>query len=85
MLAQGLGHGESDLNCGILGLNGLGLFVDAEGKQVFEGSGGVQAPGVVGAELRPLLFQPAFGFEVLAKGLGEAVVLLELLGGETTV
>src|SRR5215467_2015417 len=75
--------GESDLNCGILGLNGLGLFVDAEGKQVVvEGSGALQAPGVVGDELRQLHFQPAFGFKVLVEGPGEAIVMLEVLGGE---
>jgi hypothetical protein len=50
-----LGHGESDLECGILGLNGLGFFVAAKRKQlVFEGSGAVQAPGVVGDEIAPV-------------------------------
>jgi hypothetical protein len=31
-------------------------------------------------KLRQLLFQPAFGFEVLAEGPGEPVALLEVLG-----
>ena len=51
----------------------------------FRGPGAVQSAGVVGDELGQSLFRHAFGFQVFAEGLGEAVISLEVLGGGTTV
>jgi hypothetical protein len=59
----------------VSGVDLFGLFVDAEGKKIsFEGGNTVDTPRCIGEGLDQLLFEGAFGLEIVKEALGVGLV-----------
>jgi hypothetical protein len=77
------GHGESGVNFRVSGVDVVGLFVDAERKEVsFESGDAIDTPGCVGEGLHELLFERALGLEIVEEALGVVCIGGVVLGGK---